>query len=137
MFFISPLSCYEQYIKHAVCFQLSVHSEALLDAVLPAVVDHAWTFIYGAALRPSNDAYPNVRGTDQFGGKIKQTEKQCEWKMENVCGLIMFTVVEGYGSFLELSCLIFDSRFDPGDVGPSYWMKHDVAAFELPLRTSS
>ncbi len=45
------------------------HSEALLDAVLPAVVDHAWTFIYGAALRPSNDAYPNVRGTDQFGGE--------------------------------------------------------------------
>ena len=53
------------------CFQLSVHSEALLDAVLPAVVDHAWTFIYGAALRPSNDTYLNMRGTDQFGGKIK------------------------------------------------------------------
>lgn len=68
-FFISPPACSEQYIKNAVCFQLSVHSEALLDAVLPAVVDHAWTFIYGAALRPSNDAYPNVRGTDQFGGE--------------------------------------------------------------------
>ena len=106
---------------------LSVHSEALLDAVLPAVVDHAWTFIYGAALRPSNDAYPNVRGTDQFAGKIKQPEKQCEWKMfvAFLC-LLLWKVI---GSFLELSFLIFDSRFDPGDVGPSYWMKHDVAAF--------
>ena len=86
---------------------LSVHSEALLDAVLPAVVDHAWTFIYGAALRPSNDTYPNVRGTDQFGGKIKRPEKQCEWKMENVCGLIMFTVVEGHGSFVGVELFNF------------------------------
>ena len=54
--------------------------------------------------------------------------------MEHVCGLIMFTVMEGHGSFLELSFLIVGS--DLGDVGP-HWIKRDVAAFELPLRTSS
>lgn len=116
MFFISPPSCYEQYIKHAVCFQLSVHSEALLDAVLPAVVDHAWTFIYGAALRPSNDTYLNVRGTDQFGGEQNKQKNNVSGKC--VCGLIMFTVMKGHRSCLELSLIVGS---DLGDVGPSYW----------------
>eukprot|EP00435_Cladocopium_sp_Y103_P065900 s384_g28.t1 len=31
--------------------------EALLEAVVPAVVDHDWIFVYGAALRPSNDIF--------------------------------------------------------------------------------
>lgn len=31
--------------------------EALLEAVVPAVVDHDWIWVYGAALRPSNDIF--------------------------------------------------------------------------------
>jgi hypothetical protein len=30
--------------------------QALLEAVVPAVVDHDWIWVYGAALRPSNVA---------------------------------------------------------------------------------
>lgn len=37
--------------------------------------------------------------------------------VENVCGLIMFTVVEGHGSFLELSLIVGPSRFRPGWCG--------------------
>ena len=76
------------------------HSEALLDAVLPAVVDHAWTFIYGAALRPSNDAYPNVRGTDQLVENKTITEKQSEWNMfvALLCSLL-WKVIEVFWSW--------------------------------------